>query len=61
MGFAVAFKVLVSDPLAEEGLAILREKCRVDVKTVLPEAVLVKIIGNYDALVVRSGTTVSAP
>ena len=61
MGFAVAFKVLVSDPLAEEGLAILREKCRVDVKTDLPEAELVKIIGNYDALVVRSGTTVSAP
>jgi len=60
MGFAVTFKVLVSDPLAEEGLAILREKCSVDVKTELPEAELVRIVGDYDALVVRSGTTVTA-
>jgi D-3-phosphoglycerate dehydrogenase / 2-oxoglutarate reductase len=54
------FKVLVSDPLADEGLAILREACDVDVRTDLPEDELVRIIGEYDALVVRSGTTVTA-
>ncbi|HMK16428.1 MAG TPA: phosphoglycerate dehydrogenase, partial [Methanomicrobiales archaeon] len=54
------FKVLVSDPIAEEGLAILRESCDVDVRTDLPEDELVRIIGEYDALVVRSGTTVTA-
>jgi D-3-phosphoglycerate dehydrogenase len=53
-------KVLVSDPLADEGLSILRERCDVDVQTELPEDELVRIIGNYDALVVRSGTTVTA-
>jgi D-3-phosphoglycerate dehydrogenase len=56
----VKFKVLVSDPLADEGLSILRERCDVDVRTELPEDELVRIIGNYDALVVRSGTTVTA-
>ena len=52
-------KVLVSDPLAEEGLSILRERCDVDVRAELPEDELVRIIGNYDALIVRSGTTVT--
>lgn len=53
-------KILVSDPLAEEGLAILREHSRVDVRTELPEDQLVEIIQDYDALVVRSGTQVTA-
>jgi D-3-phosphoglycerate dehydrogenase len=52
--------VLVSDPLAEEGIEILRKECEVDVKTDLSENELVKIIGNYDALLVRSGTEVTA-
>ena len=60
MGLTVKFKVLVSDPLAEEGLSILRKSCGVDVRTELPEEELVRIIGDYDALVVRSGTTVTA-
>jgi D-3-phosphoglycerate dehydrogenase / 2-oxoglutarate reductase len=60
MGFIVSYRVLVSDPLAEEGLAILRETCEVDEKTDLPEDQLVAIIGNYDALLVRSGTEVTA-
>ena len=54
------YKVLVSDPLADEGLSILREHCQVDIRTELPEDELVRIIGDYDALVVRSGTTVTA-
>ena len=53
-------RVLVSDPLAEEGLAILREACTVDVKTDLKEDELCRVIGEYDALIVRSGTEVTA-
>ncbi|MFA5332455.1 MAG: phosphoglycerate dehydrogenase [Methanoregula sp.] len=53
-------RVLVSDPLAEEGLAILKEACTVDVKTDLKEDELCGVIGEYDALIVRSGTQVTA-
>lgn len=53
-------RVLVSDPLAEEGLAILRPVVDVDVKTDLKEGELCKILGDYDALLVRSGTDVNA-
>ena len=54
------YRVLVSDPLAEEGIDILKEFCDVDVNTGLTEDQLVDIIGNYDALLVRSGTEVTA-
>jgi D-3-phosphoglycerate dehydrogenase len=60
MGFSVSFKVLVSDPLSEEGLEILRKEFPVDIHLDLPEEELIKIIGNYDALLVRSGTEVTA-
>jgi D-3-phosphoglycerate dehydrogenase len=56
----VKYRVLVSDPLAEEGIDILKEFCDVDVNTGLTEDQLVDIIGNYDALLVRSGTEVTA-
>ncbi|MDD1715571.1 MAG: phosphoglycerate dehydrogenase, partial [Methanolinea sp.] len=56
----VSARILVSDPLAEEGLAILRREFTVDVKTDLKEDQLVAIIGDYDALLVRSGTEVTA-
>lgn len=56
----MTFKVLVSDPLAAEGISILKEFCDVDEKTDLSEEELIKIIGNYDALLVRSGTQVTA-
>jgi len=52
----VRYRVLVSDPLAEEGLDILKEFCDLDIKTGLTEDQLVDIIGDYDALLVRSGT-----
>ncbi|WP_292364552.1 MULTISPECIES: phosphoglycerate dehydrogenase [unclassified Methanoculleus] len=54
------YRVLVSDPLAEEGIDILKEFCDVDVNTGLTEDQLADIIGNYDALLVRSGTEVTA-
>src|SRR5208337_4183992 len=58
--FMAKARVLVSDPLAEEGLAILKEACTVDVKTDLKEDELCGVIGEYDALIVRSGTEVTA-
>jgi D-3-phosphoglycerate dehydrogenase len=56
----LSYRVLVSDPLAEEGLAILKTQFEVDEKTDLKEDQLISIIGNYDALLVRSGTEVTA-
>lgn len=53
-------KVLVSDKLAQEGIDILKQVAEVDVKTGLSEDELCDIIGDYDALVVRSGTQVTA-
>lgn len=53
-------KVLVSDKLAQEGIDILKQVAEVDVNTGLPEDKLCEIIGDYDALVVRSGTQVTA-
>jgi D-3-phosphoglycerate dehydrogenase len=60
MGYMANFRVLVSDPLAEEGLEILRAACDVDVRTGLKEDELCTILGDYDALLVRSGTEVTA-
>jgi len=53
-------KVLVADPIAQEGLDILGKIAEVDVKTKLTEDQLVEIIGEYNALVVRSQTQVTA-
>ncbi len=54
-------RILVTDPLAEEGLKLLKEAnhVEVDVKLKLPQEELVKVIGQYDGLVVRSGTQVT--
>jgi len=53
-------KVLVTDPIAEEGLDILRHHAEVDVKLGLKPDELISIIGDYEALVVRSQTQVTA-
>ncbi len=53
-------KVLVSDPLSEEGIKTLREYAQVDVKTGLKPEEIIPIIGDYDALAVRSQTKVTA-
>ena len=54
-------KILVSDPLSEEGLKILKEvkEFQVDVKTELKPDVLKETIRDYDALIVRSATKVT--
>jgi D-3-phosphoglycerate dehydrogenase len=56
----MAVKILVSDPLAEEGLELLRREAEVEVKTDLTPPQLVETIGQYEAIVVRSGTKVTA-
>ncbi|MCD6359194.1 MAG: phosphoglycerate dehydrogenase [Dehalococcoidia bacterium] len=53
-------KALVSDHMAEEGVNTLRKYCEVDVKVGLPPEKLISIIGNYEALMVRSQTKVTA-
>jgi D-3-phosphoglycerate dehydrogenase len=53
-------KVLVSDPIDQTGIDILSQVAQVDVRTGLPPADLAAVIGDYDALMIRSGTQVSA-
>jgi len=53
-------KILVADPIAEEGIQFLRSHAQVDVKTKLELEQLQAIIGDYDALIVRSQTKVGA-
>ena len=55
-------KILISDKLAEEGVAILKavKEFQVDCKYGLKHDELKAIIKNYDALIVRSGTEVTA-
>jgi len=54
-------KILISDPLSEEGLKIFKEvkEFHIDVNTGLKPEALKEIIKDYDALVVRSATKVN--
>ncbi len=52
-------KVLVSDPVDQAGLDILSQVAQVDVNTSLSPEELVATIGDYDALMIRSGTKVT--
>ena len=56
------YRVLVSDPISEIGVAALNAHPDItaDFKTGLPPEELISIIGDYDALVVRSQTKVTA-
>jgi D-3-phosphoglycerate dehydrogenase len=56
------YRILVTDPLPEEGLAILRaaEDAQTEAKRLQGEDLL-NAIGHYDALIVRSGTAVDRP
>jgi D-3-phosphoglycerate dehydrogenase len=51
-------KVLVAEPIAEEGIELLRQHAEVIIKSGLKTDELKAIIGDYDALVVRSQTRV---
>lgn len=50
-------KVLVREPIAEAGIELLRERFEVDVDT---DGDLAEKIGDYDAIIVRSGTQLTA-
>lgn len=52
-------KVLVSDPIDQRGIDKLSQVAQVDVRTGLPAEELIKIIGDYEALMIRSGTQVT--
>lgn len=53
-------RVLVADQLSDAGVAALSEHFDVDVRTGLSKPELVEAIGDYDAVVVRSATTIDA-
>ncbi len=56
----MAHRVLVTDALAPAGIHLLEQSCQVDVRTGLTPEALCAAIGDYDALVVRSATQVTA-
>ena len=58
----MTYRVLLSDSLGAEGLARLREQpdLEIDARPGLSPAELMDTIGEYDALVVRSATKVTA-
>jgi D-3-phosphoglycerate dehydrogenase len=53
-------KVLITEPISDEGIDILRNCAQVDIKLGLAPEEIVAIIGDYEALVVRSQTQVPA-
>jgi len=53
-------KILIADTISEEGIDILRSNAEVDTKPGLKPEELLSIIGDYEALVVRSQTQVTS-
>ena len=53
-------RVLVTEPLSEPGLEVLRREFEVDVRSDLAKGDLVGTIAPYDALIIRSATKVTA-
>lgn len=53
-------KVLIPEKVSPDGLALLKEKFEVDEKKGLSPDELKSIIGEYEALIVRSETKVTA-
>jgi D-3-phosphoglycerate dehydrogenase / 2-oxoglutarate reductase len=54
------YNILITDGLDERGQSILRSAAKVDDKTGISEADLLKVIPDYDAIVVRGRTKVTA-
>lgn len=56
------YRVLVSDPISDRGVEVLsaHPEIEADVQTGLSEAELIQIIGDYQGLIVRSQTKVTA-
>lgn len=51
-------KVLVTDPIHEEGLKLLREYAEVEISTNLKHEELIEKVPEFDAMIVRSATKV---
>lgn len=57
---AAAPKVLICDPIAPDGIRLLRDYAAVDVRTSLTPEQLAQAVGGYEGLIVRSQTRVTA-
>lgn len=53
-------RVLICDAIADEGVDLLREHFDVDVRTDMSADELAHVIGDYEAIVVRSATKITA-
>jgi phosphoglycerate dehydrogenase-like enzyme len=53
-------RVLVCDPIAQVGIDLMKEHFDVDMKLNLTNKDLIKIVSDYDAVVVRSSTKITA-
>jgi D-3-phosphoglycerate dehydrogenase / 2-oxoglutarate reductase len=54
------YKVLIKEKIADAGVDLLRRHFEVDVRTDMPEEELPEAIAGYDAIVIRSGTKLTA-
>jgi D-3-phosphoglycerate dehydrogenase len=55
-----SMKVLIADPIAQDGIDILSECAQVDVKTNLKPEEIIAIADDYEAIIVRSQTRITA-
>ena len=53
-------RILVAEEIADSGVDLLRESFDVDVKVGLDPAQLIEVIGEYEAILIRSATTLDA-
>lgn len=53
------FRVLITDGLGENGQSVLRSAASVDDQSGISPADLVKVVGDYDALVIRGRTRIT--
>ena len=53
-------RILIADPIADAGVELLRGHFDVDIETGLDRERLLEIVGEYEAIVVRSATKITA-
>ena len=54
-------KILVADPIGAEGVALLKSRAEVDVKTGMKPTELLAVISDYEGLVAVSYTHLTLP
>jgi D-3-phosphoglycerate dehydrogenase len=54
------YKILITDGLDESGISILKQQAEVDISSDISVDELLKVVSNYDALIVRGRTKVTA-